>query len=318
MDIDILRQEFKTYMQERFPNDRNISSTVSMAFFLVRYGDELDIDFQKVLSNRAIPTEYKQKLEMYFITRGRKNPRANASVYERSLRLLLEYLDGKPYIAVNQEKAIKKSSSFPRKSVVAEVPCPTKQAVNDYLKKWTELPDYSEQEAALHLLFHDTFHGNDNLSAVLLKCSTLNDFYGTNIFKIYPLAKHIVSLNIDDQLTRGDPQLVNDISEGHGIKSRSGKELHLFSFATKYCSHHNPNDFPIFDSYVEKLLLYFRNVDRFSAFTSEELRDYKIFKKVILDFRKAYHLQDFNLKQIDQYLWQLGKEVFPKRYGKGK
>lgn len=61
MDIDILRQEFKTYMQERFPNDRNISSTVSMAFFLVRYGDELDIDFQKVLSNRAIPTEYKQK-----------------------------------------------------------------------------------------------------------------------------------------------------------------------------------------------------------------------------------------------------------------
>ena len=212
MEIDILRQGFKTYMQERFPNDHNISSTVSMAFFLVRYGGELGIDFQEVLSDKIIPAEYNQKLEAYFIARGRKNPRANASVYERSLRLLLEYLSGKPYITAHQEKTIKKPSSPSQPSIAVKVPRPTKQAVNEYLLKWTELPDYSEQEAALNLLFRDTFPKNDNLSAVLLKCSTLNDFYGTNIFKIYPLAKHIVSLGIDDRLAHGYPQLVNDIS----------------------------------------------------------------------------------------------------------
>ena len=38
----------------------------------------------------------------------------------------------------------------------------------------------------------------------------------------------------------------------------------------------------------------------------------------LLDFQKKYGLEDFNLKQIDKYLWQLGKEKFSKNYGKGK
>lgn len=33
---------------------------------------------------------------------------------------------------------------------------------------------------------------------------------------------------------------------------------------------------------------------------------------ILLDFQKNYGLEDFNLKQIDKYLWQLGKEKFPK------
>jgi len=80
--------------------------------------------------------------------------------------------------------------------------------------------------------------------------------------------------------------------------------------------HHNPVDYPIYDRYVMKLLLYFRskNKDRFAKFTSKGLRDYPTFKKAILDFRNMYSLQDFNFKQIDQYLWQLGREKRPKSY----
>ena len=198
------------------------------------------------------------------------------------------------------------------------IPQPTKEAVTEYLEKWKLLSGYKEQEEALFLLFRETYPTNTKLSEVLIKCSSLNDFYGTNIFNVYPIAKHIISLNIDVLLADGDPELVNDIARGHGITSKSGKELLFFSFATKYCSHHNPLDFPIFDSYVGKLLIHFRNTDRFSPFRNDELRDYIIFKKVILDFRNAYQLQDFNLKQIDQYLWQFGKDVFPKQYGKSE
>jgi len=193
---------------------------------------------------------------------------------------------------------------------------PTKEVVQDYLDKWETLQGYPKQEKALKLLFCDTFSRNNNLSEVLLKCSTLNDFYGTNIFNIFPLANHIINLNIDDRLIGGDPHLPNEIALGHGIRSKAGNELQLFSFATKYCSHHNPKDFPIFDSFVEKLLVHFKKTDNFSDFSNKELRDYTVFKKVILDFQKVYQLEDFNLKEIDKYLWQQGKEAFPKKYGK--
>jgi len=316
MNTTELRHSFKAYMQKRYPNDSNISSTISMAFFLERYGGNFGMDFQQVLVDKIVPDAYRQKLEESF--EGSKNPRARAQIYERSLRLLLEYLDGKPPIASNQPRADKKLQVVNYPAPSFKVPRPTKQSVAEYLDKWTQLPGYTEQEEALLLLFKDTFPYNKSLSEVLIKCSTLNDFYGTNIFNVYPLAKHIVRLDIDLRLADGDPNLVNDISLGHGITSRSGKELHLFSFATKYCSHHNPLDFPIYDSYVEKLLVHFRNADRFSSFRNEELRDFLVFKRIIMDFRKAYQLDDFNLKQIDQYLWQFGKEIFPKQYSKSE
>jgi hypothetical protein len=153
------------------------------------------------------------------------------------------------------------------------------------------------------------------LSEVLLKCSTLNDFYGTNIYGIFPVAKHIVSINIDSRLNSGDAHLVNEIAIGHGVlHKKTGKQYSFYSFASKYCSHHNGNGFPIFDSYVEKLLKYYRQKDGFFNFRNEDLRDYPTFKAAILAFQKAYSLESFTLKQIDQYLWQLGKEKFPNKY----
>jgi len=58
--------------------------------------------------------------------------------------------------------------------------------------------------------------------------------------------------------------------------------------------------------------MYFRNKDGFADFTREDLRNYLIYKQVILDFCDAYSLGGFTFKQIDKYLWQLGKELFPK------
>ena len=317
MDASTLRRSFKVYLQERYPNDKNVSSTVSMAFFLDRYGDECGIDFHKVLADGFIPDSYRQQLKECFSAKGRKNPSGNAFVYERALRLLLEYIKDQP---ISPDTPPEDTSILrPQKKIASsvDIPTPTKQAVWDYLENWEQLPAYPEQENALHLLFRLTFPNNTNISEVLLKCSTLNDFYGTNIFCIFPVAKHIINLDIDTRLRDGDPLLVNDIAVGHGIiNSKSGKEIQIFSFASKYCSHHNPADYPIYDSYVMKLLVYFRskNKDGFAEFTNKELRDYPTFKKAILDFRNVYSLQDFDFKQIDQYLWQLGREKRPKSY----
>ena len=78
----------------------------------------------------------------------------------------------------------------------------------------------------------------DKRADILLKVAALNDFYSTNIFSVYPVAKHILSLNIDDRLMTGDVALVSDIQK----VTINGVEKNFYSFATKYCSHHRPLD----------------------------------------------------------------------------
>ena len=82
------------------------------------------------------------------------------------------------------------------------IPTPSNDVVRSYLKEWESLEDYREQENAIDNLFHEVYKGNSDLNGILIKCSVLNDFYSTNIFKVFPVAKHIQSINnIDDRLS---------------------------------------------------------------------------------------------------------------------
>lgn len=159
------------------------------------------------------------------------------------------------------------------------------------------------------------YPNNTDIKQVIIKVSALNDFYSTNIFKVFNVAKHIIDLNIDERLAINDVTLVNDIAK---VQVSDNKCVNFYSFATKYCSRHKPTEYPIFDSFVEKLLKYFRDTDKKIIFHNDDLKDYQKYKSILLDFQKNYGLEDFNLKQIDKYLWQLGKEKFPKNYGQRK
>ena len=53
-------------------------------------------------------------------------------------------------------------------------------------------------------------------------------------------------------------------------------------------------------------------VDKFSALKRKDLKNYRKFKEVLIDFQRFYKLERFNLKELDLYLWLLGKEIFPK------
>lgn len=190
------------------------------------------------------------------------------------------------------------------------IPPPTKEQVLYWLGKWNELKDYSIQEEAIDELFAGSYKSNKELKNIMIKCSILNDFYSTNIFKIYPVACRILELDIDDRLATGDITLVNDIA----TVIINGKKKYFYSFASKYCSHHNQAEFPIYDSYVDVILRYFRKVDKFYNFKNEDLKDYRKLKNILLKFREYYSLQEFSLKELDKYLWQFGKFYSPKKY----
>ena len=192
-----------------------------------------------------------------------------------------------------------------------DIPRPNKQIMKDYLIKWDNLEDhYIWQQSSLDRLFHKDYKYNKDLNEILIKCSCLNDFYSTNIFLIYPVAKNIFDLKIDKRLKDGDPSLVNDIAK----VNISGKEKTFYSFASKYCSHHNSIEFPIYDYFVDRMLVYFQKKDKFSNFKKDDLKDYIKFKNILNDFKKFYDIDEFNLRDIDKYLWIAGKEYFPKKY----
>jgi len=190
---------------------------------------------------------------------------------------------------------------------------PSDAVINGYLKKWDSLENYVLQESSLKKLFSQTYPLNVEMDDVLIKVCSLNDFYSTNIFSPFIVAKHIVSLKIDDRLKNNDLGLVNDIAK---IKVNENKEINFYSFATKYCSHHKPKVYPIYDSFVEKLLMHFKKEDEFYKFKKSDLRNYSDYRNILVEFQKFYGLEKYNLKEIDKYLWQAGKEYFPKNYFK--
>jgi hypothetical protein len=189
----------------------------------------------------------------------------------------------------------------------ADIPSPSIDKVQSYLNKWDSLENYVMQESSLKKLFTATYPTNESMDDVLIKVCALNDFYSTKIFSPFKMAKHIVDLKIDERLTNSDYSLVNEIAL---VKMNDSKTINFYSFATKYCSHHKPEEYPIYDSYVEKVLIHFKRVGRFAKFTKEELKNYIRYRNILIEFRRSYGLEKFNLKQLDKYLWQLGKDYF--------
>lgn len=249
---------------------------------------------------------------------GKPQPYINTVINELVVEKKLVRVDTRPYtVHIPQPgEVIGPVSDYSRGSIKARkvtqnIDTPCVEQAEYYINAWNDLENYRLQEQALDKLFFETYPQNTQIEEVLVKVATLNDFYSTQIFSVYPVAKHIVALDIDERLQVGDATLVNDIAR---VKMEDGTKKNFFSFATKYCSHHQPMQFVIYDSYVEKVLKHFRNADGFSSFIDNELKDYTVFSRVLYDFQKYYGLEQYNLKLLDRYLWQLGKEQFPKTY----
>ena len=208
--------------------------------------------------------------------------------------------------------------------------------------------NYREQEKVVENIFSENGVfaklGRENLQQiVLLKVSVLDSFYSTNLakFGIYEVAKHITKLEQKDQIHQkirnANPQnyneLKNIVKQIAECKRKDDKKKVFYSFATKYCFHHNQNAFRIYDSFVREVLVFFNNgkSDTSNAkfnipsklvgtnFYGKKLIDTKLrklenydtFLKAIDRFAEFYGLKNENAqdrRKLDHFLWILGKE----------
>ena len=165
----------------------------------------------------------------------------------------------------------------------------------------------SVQEAALTHLFKVTYPENDDLNEIIIKVSALNTLYSTQLHKnLLPVVNHLKKLSIDERLQAGDITLIEDIIQ---TPLGNGKVYRCYSFATKYCSFHQPDVYPIYDSYVDKVLVHLQDRDKFAGNMAMDNKNYVSYHKAIEAFQKYYELGEYSLKQIDKYLWHLGSNL---------
>lgn len=156
----------------------------------------------------------------------------------------------------------------------------------------------------------EQYSQNNDLVNVYQKVLTLNELYSTNIFNTFKLAKHIVNLKIDFLYSHKDLNAVKVIAYGHGIQNSNHKEYNFYSFSTKYCSYHLPDVYPIYDKYVVEALWNYMLQGYLTKFKRKDLKDYVFFNGIINELILRFNLNAFSLKEIDDFLWYLGKKHF--------
>ena len=192
---------------------------------------------------------------------------------------------------------------------------PNKELIKHYVEKFDSNERYSHGDNAIVKLLQK-FPKNTSIEDVILKVSVINELYSTSIYSVFRMAQHIVECDIDENMKAGNPELVHQIATGHNIRTKkNNKEINFYSFATKYCSWHNQADYSIYDSFVEKTLIAYKKRDNFSEFKRKDLKDFKKFQQIVLDFKVYYGLNN-TVKDIDKFLWIYGKEKFPPSYKK--
>ena len=155
------------------------------------------------------------------------------------------------------------------------------------------------------------FPKNSILEEVLLKVCTINTLYNAYVFNkdLESVAHRIRDLDIDEQLEGRNSDIPGRIA------TAPKGERRYYSFATKYCSWHQPSLYPIYDSLVGEVLWEYRK--KFGECRPSSLRDYGEFREIVKEFKRRYHLQEFSFKEIDKFLWIFGKRRRASRkYGK--
>jgi hypothetical protein len=167
-------------------------------------------------------------------------------------------------------------------------------------------------EEALTELFSQ-YPDNSVLRHVLLKVVALNSLYSTQIGvyceaipNIVDVARHIHQnfRAIDAGLGAHSPEVVDRIAM---VIVSGKKDRNYFSFATKYCSWHKLDWYPIWDSKVDR---YLRCLQKQTGFAKEfDLNahwKYTAFRDVMSAFSERYGLASFSFKEIDKFLWSYG------------
>jgi len=181
------------------------------------------------------------------------------------------------------------------------------EKIRNNMLTWSKIDDL------LYSVFSE-YRKNVNLNNVGFKIVILDKLYNCNLkMDINKIAEHIINKKIDMKLISGDPiSLVDNIANIKIDVERKQKYSELkkiikkrvgLVFTSKYCHFHEPERFPIYDSFAKIGLgsLLEKDINEYNW-------KYENFKNDIDDLLNKNRL-NISYKQIDEYLWLYGKWI---------
>jgi hypothetical protein len=207
---------------------------------------------------------------------------------------------------------------------------PNASSVRDACKRFDE--ENAVVERALAEVFRQ-YPTNGDEAHVLLKVVALNRLYSANILAVHDVARHIYehAQEVDGAL-KGDPPSPEAVDQIVELTIRAtGRRF--WAFATKYCSWHRPESYPIWDSFVARYLRslkgsHFTRPDNWTDYPQfadygggaadgrwrpDNWTHYREFAVLMNRFRDSYNLRSFTFKEIDKFLWLSGEELRNRR-----
>ena len=191
--------------------------------------------------------------------------------------------------------------------------------------------DNQEQlkEDSLEMLFRGLPELENDARMILVKVTCLNEFYSTRLnsnpaksspsrkiaVDIATMAEHISMLienqELADLIAFGDAKAVDLIrwipNKAAGIYSDA------YSFATKYCSWHNPEAYPIVDGYSKAMVYYlfcslFGTMLEGVRITYSALQDYETFCRLFNELKtwinnRCAPSKEYSVKDCDKLFW---------------
>ena len=155
-----------------------------------------------------------------------------------------------------------------------------------------KLLQWQVTDRALHILQENL--PEFDIEATLLKVAAINQLYGTNVYAVVRMARHVTEVMRDVSGTE-DADLVEQLASLAGRKHRS--------FASKFAHFFiDMERFPIFDSYAAKMVAYHLG-------SHGQVRDsthpYKAFVENIHRLKRFAGLS-YTTRELDRYLWLAG------------
>lgn len=201
---------------------------------------------------------------------------------------------------------IKKSNKLKK------VPELSEKEIKYYLKCWKK-EGYTIEDAIIYNVC-EKLSGNHLLDEVYYKVKIINYLYHAGLPEKYTrkMAEHICDIsNIDEKIKKqiwdNDCMVVVEEIAKLNIDNRVTRRY--LSFASKYCSFHNPDIYPIYDKYVLEVLWVLKNHLNYETDTTkkEMQQDYIVFSKIAIGvMRQSPFIA--SIKQQDQYFWMFGKK----------
>jgi len=182
-----------------------------------------------------------------------------------------------------------------------------KSIVTPHLEEFTHEEGFFTRDRRA-LDFFQYYPKNDDPQDVLLKAMEVRDARFIDFQTHADLADHIVSLEIDADLSQKDPRLVNRIAQVD-IKGHSRQ---FYPFASRYCNYHHPDDYPIYSETMIALLIEYAQEYKHLSLTIEELHDYSQFKQIALEFRTTMDAEVLDFYEMDKFIWVYGEEITQK------